>query len=314
MIRSTLRDLFHGVELRYLPIAMPPPELFQVKTFLVDGDRDLEVTGLDMPASLVPLVIGLRESAVWPYGQSRHWRFEVRTPQGLTLGSMTLVPAGRISLGGVFIRLFRPQDGLSTCVTGSKRMWRYLLAWRRARVKKGAPGLAVTFADLRALDVYYQRPRPVWLVTVPHLGGFNIFPMDLLDSIDGPERLFLALRSTSPSIPFLRQRCSIALSAVAADLKPVIYALGSHHRAAYNPDAPLPFETVKSATGGLAVPVPAFIISEWRIQDCIEVGSHTCFIADRVNETVQGTGSQLAHISELLAIRLAAMGTPLRTV
>jgi hypothetical protein len=172
----------------------------------------------------------------------------------------------------------------------------------------------MTFQDLRALDVYYQRPRPVWLVTVPHVGAFNMFPMDLLELIDGSERLFLALRSTSPSIPYMRQRCAIALSALPADLKPAIYALGSHHRAAYSCADPLPFETVKSATAGLAVPVPAFITTEWRIQDSIEVGSHTCFIAQRINETVQGSGSQLAHISELLAIRLAASGAPLRVV
>jgi hypothetical protein len=314
LIRSTLRAVTHGVELRYLPIALPPSDQFQAKTFLVDNNHDFEVTGLDLPASLVPLVIGICESAVWPHGKATSWRFEVRTPQGMRLGSMTLLPAGRISIGGVSICLFRPKDALTTCVTRSKRIWRYLLAWRRTRVKRGSPGLAVTFADLRALDVYYQRPRPVWLVTVPQAGGFNIFPMDLLEPIGGPERLFLALRSTSPSIPFMRQRCSIALSAVPADLKPAIYALGNHHRAAYNSLDPLPFETVKSAIEGLSVPGPAFKVTEWRIQDSIEVGSHICFIADRISETIQGGGSQLAHISELLAIQLAATGVLLRSV
>jgi flavin reductase (DIM6/NTAB) family NADH-FMN oxidoreductase RutF len=314
LIPSTLRALYHGVELRYLPVAMPAPELLQVKTFLVDGTANFDVTGLDMPASLVPLVLGIRESAAWPHTRSSRWRFEVRTLRGMKLGSMTLVPAGRISVGGVPISLFRPKDGVTTCVTGGKRMWHYLLAWRRTLAKRGAPGLSMTFADLRALDVYYQRPRPVWLVTVAHVAGFNMFPMDLLELIDGAERLFLALRSTSPSIPFMRERRSIALSAVAADLKPAIYALGRHHRAAYSAADSLPFETVKSATEGLPIPAPAFMSTEWRIRDSIEVGSHTCFIADRINETVRGSGSQLAHISQLLAIRLAASGTPLRVV
>jgi len=311
LIRATLKALVHGVELRHLPIALRPADRELVKTFLVAGDRSFEITGLDVPASLVPLVIGIRESSAWPYGQSEHWRLEVRTPQGVVLGSMTLATSGRITLGGMAIALFTPKDGRTACVSIGERWWRYLLAWRRERVRRNSAGLALSFPDLRALDVYYQRPRPVWLVTVPHAEGFNMFPMDLLERIDGPERLFLALRSTSVSVPFMSQRCAIALSAVPATLKAAIYALGNHHRTAYMPGAPLPFAVIKSATQGLAVPAPAFIVTEWRIRDSVEVGSHTCFVADRMTETVHGDGEQLAHVSGLLAKPKAAARTPL---
>lgn len=311
LIRAALSALVHGVELRHLPITLRPADLLLVKTFLVSGDRAYEITGLDVPASLVPLVVGIRESPAWPHGQSNHWRLEVRTTAGAIVGAMILEPAGRITLGEVPIALFRPRDARTACVSTVERWGRYLLAWRRTQVRRGAPGLSMSFPDLRALDVYYQRPRPVWLVTVPHADGFNLFPMDLLAPIDGPERLFLALRSTSASIPFMRQRCAIALSAVPATLKTAIYALGNHHRAAYTPGAPLPFPIVKSASFGLCVPAPAFIVREWRICDSIEVGSHICFVADRVSETIQGEGEQLAHVSGLLAKRNAAAGTPL---
>jgi hypothetical protein len=311
LIRSTLRDLVHGVELRHLPITLRPADLSSVRTFLVAGGLSFEISGLDLPASLAPLMIGIRETAAWPHGQFERWRLEVRTPQGGILGRMALLPAGRISLGGVPIALFSPTDGRTACVGMAERWWRYLLAWRRAQVRRGAPGLSVSFPDLRALDVYYQRPRPVWLVTVPHAVGFNLFPMDLLEPIDGAQRLFLALRSTSVSVPFMRQRCAIALSAVAATWKTAIYALGNHHRAGYAAGAPLPFALSRSAAHGLEVPAPAFSIAEWRICDSIEVGSHTCFVADRVDKTIGGSAElQLAHVSALLARRNAAAGAP----
>jgi hypothetical protein len=298
------------VELRHLPVALRPADLLRVKTFLLAGDGEFEITGLDMPASLVPLTIGIRESPRWPQGEFKRWRLQMRTPPGVTLGSVTLVPAGRMTLGGVPIALFRPKDGRTACVGGAERMWLYLLAWRRAHVRSGSPGLAPAFADLRALDVYYQRPRPVWLVTVPHTEGFNLFPMDLLERFDGDGRLFLALRSTSASVPFMRQQCAVALAAVPAAQKAAIYALGNHHRTAYVPGESLPFALTRSPTCGLCVPAPAFIVTEWRICDSREVGSHTCFVADRVSETVQGGGEQLGHVSGLLAKRYAAAGAP----
>ena len=171
----------------------------------------------------------------------------------------------------------------------------------------------MTAADLRAFDVYYQRPRPVWLVTVPHCSNFNIFPMDLLDTMDG-DRLFLALRSSSPSIPFMRQRCAIALSAVPVTFKEVIYRLGAHHKIAYASDIPLPFATVRSARHDLIVPESAFAVSEWMLRDWVEVGSHTCFMAERISETRTDSGSQLAHVSAMFARGARAVDLPFTCV
>jgi hypothetical protein len=133
--------------------------------------------------------------------------------------------------------------------------------------------------------------------------------MDLLDTMDG-DRLFLALRSSSPSIPFMRQRCAIALSAVPATLKEVIYRLGAHHKIAYASDIPLPFATARSARHDLSVPASAFAVSEWMLGDWVEVGSHTCFIAERVSETRTASGSQLAHVSAMFAHGARAVDLP----
>lgn len=214
---------------------------------------------------------------------------------------MTLTPQGRMTIAGVPIALFRTSHARTDCVGIVERWWRYLLAWRSARRHKSSAGLQMRPADLRALDVYYQRPRPVWLVTVPHETGFNLFPMDLVETLEGPDRLFLCLRTTSPSVPFMRHGCAVALSAVPAALKPAVYALGAHHREAYSAGAPLPLPTTRSPLLGLDVPAAAFLVTEWTIAEATEIGSHTCFVADRVGETVCGVGEQLAHVSALFA-------------
>lgn len=309
MIRSTARALLHGVELRHLPVAVNLNDLPVVRTFLTTGARAIDITGLDVPAALKPFVIGIREADTWPQADPAHWRLENRLPEGTSLGSVELKPFGRLELSSAAFSLFRPSGARTACVATLERHWRYLLAWRRAWVRKGAPGLAMTSPDLKALDVYYQKPRPVWLVTVPHQAHFNMFPMDLLQFFPD-RRLFLALRSTSPSVPFMRQRCAIALAAVPADLKQVIYGLGSHHQTAYKPSAPLPFATIPSAFRALPVPASAFRVTEWTISDWQEVGSHTCFIADHLGDANLGSAAQLAHVSALFAHSALATAMP----
>jgi len=309
MIRSAIRTLVFGTDLRHVPVALRLDDLPIVRTWLMEDGRAIDITGLDVPASLKPLMIGIRETAAWPHAESRCWRLEVRLPNDGVVGSMELAPAGRVTLGAAAIALFRPLRARTACVGMAERSWRYFLAWRRVRASVGSPGLSMTAADLRALDVYYQRPRPVWLVSVPHDVGFNMFPMDLLENFNG-NRLFLALRSSSPSVRFMRQRCPIALSAVPAILKQAIYKLGAHHKVAHTPSTPLPFPTIHSARHGLIVPAPAFRVTEWVIDDWAEVGSHTCFVATRVDETNQGPAAQLAHVSELFAQSTRAVHEP----
>jgi hypothetical protein len=313
MIRSTARALWHGVELRHLPVAVQLKDLPVVRTFLTANASAVDITGLDVPAALKPFVIGIREGDTWPRADSAHWRLENRLSAGTLLGSMELESFGRIELGGEAFSLFRPTRPRTACVATLERHWHYLLAWRRAWVRRRAPGLAMTAADLIALDVYYQKPRPVWLVTVPHQANFNMFPMDLLQFF--PDRkLFLALRSTSPSIPFMRQRSAIALAAVPADLKQAIYRLGRHHQAAYQPNAPLPFATTRSACHALPVAAPAFHVTEWTITDWKEVGSHTCFMADHVGDAIMESAAQLAHVSALFAQSPLAASMPFAEV
>lgn len=263
--------------------------------------------------ALEPFVIGIRETASWPHSESVRWRLENRSANGLLVGSMVLESAGRIALGDEWFASFRPARARTACVGPLERRWRYFLSWRRCQVRRTRVGLSMTSADSQALDIYYQQPRPVSLVTVPHTNGFNIFPMDLIGSIDA-NRLFFALRTSSPSVPLMRQRCGVAFSAVPADLKQSIYKLGNHHKAAYAPGAPLPFPTVRSAHLGLEVPAPAFHVSEWMIIDSAVVGSHACFVAKHVGSTTLGSGTQLAHVSALFAHSTRWAAPPVVTV
>ena len=125
--------------------------------------------------------------------------------------------------------------------------------------------------------------------------------MDLVDFLPKSGLLVLSLRTTSPSVSHIKQRRLLAFSSVPHTTKEVIYALGERHKKPYTPGANLPLETVPSRSLGLPVPADAFRVRELRVRDYVDIGSHSVFLAEIVDELSAGREKQLAHVSGLFA-------------
>lgn len=185
----------------------------------------------------------------------------------------------------------------SACYCQSRlRQQAHLLYRRRQGRKKRDPfNFQMKPSELRALDVFYMRPRPVALVTVAWGEESNLFPMDLIGPVAGG-RFLLALRSTSPAIALMAASKQLALSSMPIEHKQCVYDLGKHHRKRSIVTADLPFDLWPSSCFGLPVPREALCVQEVAVVATQEIGSHTLFITEAVRETPFASGAPMAHV------------------
>ncbi|MDA1094439.1 MAG: flavin reductase [Acidobacteria bacterium] len=225
------------------------------------------------------------------------------------VGQMRVDFASSLRLGGHDLTVIRPSRAKNLSQPAVARWWRYALAARRAAQDRRPRNLKMSAADLRCLDVYYTSPRPVYVVTVPHGDSFNLFPVDLVSFL-GDAGFFLALRSSSPSIPFMQEDGRLVFSSVPAALRDTIYRLGAHHTRAYDRVDDLGLALTPSPAFGLPAPAQAFRVREFRVLDHRTVGSHVVFQAVQVAISERDLEPQLAHVSAAFARYAARLGAP----
>ena len=227
-MRQLLRALVRGQALRHRPVALQPVEQQSVRATVVSPDGERDVTATLFPVSRDPLLLGLAREA----GEPAAGRATIRMRDGTSgdlLGSLDAVPAGVFEHPGGAVDLLRPIASSVSCVSAAERAWRYALGWRHARLNaRRSRAFAMSFADLRALNVLYIPPRPLYLVSVVHEGAGNVFAIDLVATL-GEQGFLLALRLTTPSVEDLRASGRIAVSAVPAAWKAMLHPLGDHH-------------------------------------------------------------------------------------
>lgn len=166
-------------------------------------------------------------------------------------------------------------------------------SWRRMRTKDPY-NFEMRGMELRSLQVFYIRPRPVVLTSVAAAGLENIFPMDLIGPVS-EDQFTLALRSTSPAVELMRHSRKVLLADVPADKKNIAYQLGAHHRRRSIDWSALPFSTAQSPCFQLRFPTFASRIREFSIDDVFEVGSHNLFVCSLVHHERRSDAPQLHH-------------------
>jgi flavin reductase (DIM6/NTAB) family NADH-FMN oxidoreductase RutF len=169
-------------------------------------------------------------------------------------------------------------------------------AWHRRKGKPNPYNFKMSAPDLRALNVYYMRPRPVSLITTIHAGASDLFPMDLIGPLSSGT-FTMALRSTSPAIPLMAGSRRIAVSAIPATFKQIAYGLGAHHATLCVDWAALPFATVNSPRFGLPVPRDALLVRELEILAVHTIHSHTFFVTEVVRQTLMSDGPAFCHMA-----------------
>jgi flavin reductase (DIM6/NTAB) family NADH-FMN oxidoreductase RutF len=229
---------------------------------------------------------------------------------GTRVGELRLRPERVLAHAGGGVLLLRPTRSRARCASAADRAWRYALAWRQVRRNAKLPhAFRMTFADLRALNVFYMMPRPVFLVSVVHGDASNIFPMDLVGSV-GEGTFLLALRRTSPAVELMRASGRIVVSGIPAALKESVYALGLHHKAKSIDWSRLPFAVEPSPGFGIPAPAGALRVRELEVRQSTEVGSHMFFVTRVAGDSRRGDAPQLCHVSDMYARWRTAHGRP----
>ncbi|MFL5608847.1 MAG: hypothetical protein ACJ8AD_20490 [Gemmatimonadaceae bacterium] len=181
---------------------------------------------------------------------------------------------------------------------------------RPARTVAG-DGLCLSAAELRALNVYYTAPRPVYLMGVALGDRTNLFPMDLVGRVGSGDYL-LALRATSRPIELIEATRVIAMSPAPAEHYALVYALGAHHRTPSVDLSSLPFSVQRSSLHRLPVSAQG-LTRELSVTDVHRVGSYNLFVC-RVDAESGTTTRALALVSAMYAEWLARHGHPLETL
>jgi flavin reductase (DIM6/NTAB) family NADH-FMN oxidoreductase RutF len=164
---------------------------------------------------------------------------------------------------------------------------------------------------VQQLMIAYLCPRPTVLVSVSVPGHQNIFPMDLIGPLERSGLFSLALRSTSVSVPVMREVRQVALSSIPATMKAVVYKLAEHHKQPPSDLNALAFPVRPSREFGIPAVTTALRIQELAIVHSQEVGSHTLFLGRIVSDENLAEGAQLHHTAGFYQAYRRRRGTPL---
>jgi flavin reductase (DIM6/NTAB) family NADH-FMN oxidoreductase RutF len=308
-MKRLLGTVISGQSLRHRPVALRAAEQRPVRAVVKTERGERDVTPLLFPVSLNPLLLGLCRTAGEPPAGAPEVRMHDEVT-GHLLGSMHLESAGIVDHAGRCVDLLRPVRSSVRCVPFMYRAWRHALAWRQAQLNARQPhAFQMTFPDLRALNVFYMMPRPVYLVSVAHLDASNIFPMDLVGPL-GDGTFLLALRLTSPAVELMRRGGRIVVSGVPAELKETAYRLAAHHKQRSIGWDALPFPVTASPVFSIPVPAEALRVRELQVLRSEAVGSHMFFITSIVSDSTRSNGLQLCHVSDMYARWRAVRGRP----
>lgn len=297
-LRSIARRVVRPLP-QWCAIALRAPQA-DVRIELRMGDEGVDVTANLVVAALRPLTLGIGLDDPMQRSLEQQPEIQLRWLEcdgGRTLGVLRLQGPQIWHVAGAHIGLFAIKSGAHRCLPWPYRTWnRQLQARAMRKQKRNSQNLWMPPEAAEQLMVFYICPRPVVLVSVEAEGHSNIFPMDLIGTVE-PGLFTLALRSTSVSIPTLRTGRQAALSSAAASDRALVYRLGAHHKEPVVNWLELPFALGRSSRLSLPVPADALRVRELAIVDYREIGSHTFFAARVLTDQPGPIREQLHHTS-----------------
>ena len=270
-------------------VAVAPGQQMVIATLYWDGES-VDVTQDHTVASLVPLMIATSLDA----GQRPVLEYR-DSATGKLLGTLRLTRSASVATETTSLTLYYVTGGEHRCLGWPLRAWNAQLQ-NRLMLKNRPPQHFSPEPDaVQQLMIAYLCPRPVVLVSVSAPGHQNIFPMDLIGPLERSGLFSLALRSTSSSVPVMREARRVALSNIPATMKAVVYKLAEQHKHPLEAWNALSFPVQPSREFGIPAVAAALRIQELDIVHSQEVGSHTLFLGRIVSDENLAQGAQLHH-------------------
>jgi flavin reductase (DIM6/NTAB) family NADH-FMN oxidoreductase RutF len=288
MWKDWIRPFVHPLP-QWSTVAMSPPQQMVTATLCWDG-KSADVTADHTVASLKPLVIATSlDGGPRPVLKYRD------SATGKLLGFLQLTQTASVSAGETSLTLYHVATGEHRCIGWPLRSWNAWLQNRLMLKNRSPQHFAPEPAAVQQLMIAYLCPRPVILVSVDTPGHRNIFPMDLIGPLEQSGLFSLALRSTSVSVPVMREVRRIALSSIPATMKAAVYQLAGHHKQPLSGWNALSFPVRPSREFGIPAVAAALRIQELDIVHSQEVGSHMLFLGRIVSDEKLAEGTQLHH-------------------
>jgi len=292
MWKDWIRPLIHPLP-QWRTVAVPAEQQVVRAVLRWEGGQSADVTADHTVASLKPLTIATSVDA----GQRPMLEYFDRAT-GMLLGALRLAPAAPLAAGEkTSVAFYRVVAGEHRCLAWPRRPWNAWLQNRLMRKNRSPYNFSMEPAAVQQLMIAYVCPRPVVLVSVGAPGHLNIFPMDLTGPLQRSGFFSLALRSTSVSVPVMREVRRVALSSVPPAMKDIVFKLGKHHKDPLLDLDSLPFPVRPSREFGVPAVATALRIRELSIMHCQEIGSHMFFLGRIVSDEDLAEGSQLNHTS-----------------
>lgn len=288
MWKDWTRPFVHPLP-QWSTVAVAAPQQVATATLHWDGSS-ADVTADHTVASLVPLVIATSLDA------GQHPVLEYRdSATGKLLGVLRLAQKASVATEKTSIILYHVTAGEHRCLGWPLRVWNGWLQNRLMLKNRSPQHFAPEPAAVQQLMIAYLCPRPVILVSVDTSGHRNIFPMDLIGPLERSGLFSLALRSTSVSVPVMREVRRVALSSIPATMKAAVYQLAGHHKQPLSGWNALSFPVRPSREFGIPAVAAALRIQELDIVHSQEVGSHMLFLGRIVSDEKLAGGTQLHH-------------------
>ncbi len=278
--------------------------------------REFDVTRAVVVASLRPLTLGVGSSdEPVRSALAQDSRPELRLidlDSGSTVGVLQLQAARTWETAGARLSLFHILLGTQRCVRWPYRAWNQWLQNRQMRRNTDPHNFSMAPQAVQQQMIFYICPRPVVLVSVDDGQHSNLFPMDLIGPISD-SHFTLALRSTSQSVPAMKNIRRVALCDVPARDYALAYKLGAHHKNVQVSWDTLPFQTHRSRLFKLRCPEIALRVREIEILDFDTIGSHTLFMTQVVSEQTSRNDPQFFHTSGIYQHFRSRHGRPFPT-
>ena len=277
---------------QWAPVAIVTPQQ-AVSVSLDWSGRSVDVTENHTVASLKPLTlaIGLGDGM----GRVEAARIVYRdNGSGRAIGRADIRLSATRSIGETALGLFEIVGASQHCLSWPRRHLNGWLQARAIRRNKNPHNFQLAPEAVQQLMTIYICPRPVVLVSVSETTHSNIFPMDLIGSLEH-ECFTLALRTTSISVPTMVAARRIAISGIGAEHKDAVYGLGEHHRKEFADWDSLRFPTRLTPAFGIPAIASALRIRELAIEHSETIGSHMFFVCRIVSDCQLANGAQLHH-------------------
>ena len=218
--------------------------------------------------------------------------------------------ARELEVGGSRIALFEAGESRNYCVSRLRgAAIRSYEAWKAAR-DRNPRNIRMTPADMFAMWILHDAPRPVVAVSYGSEEKGNLFPMDLIGPVsDG--WYVLGLHSSSPAIPIFKDIGKIAVSEMPVQARGTVYALGKNHREAYREVRKLPLPMARSQLFGIPVPEQALCVRELVVEQVENLGSHHLFVTSVKSIIDKSAGPRMTHIHRLYQQYLMRKGMAL---